>query len=189
LSLTKCASLVNFVDMRGKAIHSYSEVDPQNRPWVDECRSDPRDQRRGHPLPQKFSLPWRWMVSPVRRPPHRRTGRGALGKGMLSAVGEHGRSCSAFSTLQHHSPLVYTDFGGPLGKRLPSATAELNTAVPVGPPRPSGITHPEAPATVTCSYIVGWHRCTLAGAIWYRRHRRHDTTTIRHDDNGARPLL
>jgi hypothetical protein len=30
-----------------------------------------------------------------------------------------------------------------------------STAVPVGPPRPSSITHPEAPATVTCSYIVG----------------------------------
>ena len=179
MSLTKCASLVNFVDMRGKAIHSYSEVDPQNRPWVDECRSDPRDQRRGHPLPQKFSLPWRWMVSPVRRPPHRRTGRGALGKGMLSAVGEHGRSCSAFSTLQHHSPLVYTDFGGPLGKRLPSATAELNTAVPVGPPRPSSITHPEAaPATVTCSYIVGWPRRTLGWGNLVQAPQ-----APRHDDN------
>ncbi len=55
---------------------------------------------------------------------------------------------------------------------LPSATAEkddvvywyliqLSTAVPVGPPRPSSITRPEAdPATVTCSYIVGWHRWT-----------------------------
>ena len=51
------------------------------------------------------------------------------------------------------------DFGGPLGKGVLSATAESNTAVPVGPPRPSSITHPEAaPATVTCSYIVGWHR-------------------------------
>ena len=36
------------------------------------------------------------------------------------------------------------DFAGPLGKGVPSATAELSTAVPVGPPRPSSITHPEA---------------------------------------------
>jgi hypothetical protein len=33
------------------------------------------------------------------------------------------------------------DFGGPSGKGVPSATAELTTAVPVGPPRPSSITH------------------------------------------------
>jgi len=64
------------------------------------------------------------------------------------------------------------DFGGPLGKGVLSATAESNTAVPVGPPRPSSITHPEAaPATVTCSYIVGWHRWIL-GVIWYTTRRR-----------------
>jgi hypothetical protein len=39
------------------------------------------------------------------------------------------------------------DFGGPSGKGVPFATAELSTAVPVGPPRPSSITHPEAAAT------------------------------------------
>ena len=53
------------------------------------------------------------------------------------------------------------DFGGPLGKGVLSATAESNTAVPVGPRRPSSITPPEAPATATSSYIVGWHRWNL----------------------------
>ena len=45
---------------------------------------------------------------------------------------------------------------------------------------PSSNTHPEARATVTCSYIVGyivgWHRWPLAGATWYSRHRRYNTT-------------
>ena len=48
-----------------------------------------------------------------------------------------------------------------------------STAVPVGPPRPSSITHPEdAPATVTCSYIVAGTDGFLAGAIWYTTRRR-----------------
>ena len=42
---------------------------------------------------------------------------------------------------------------GPLGKGG-ALCNRRSTAVPVGPPRPSSITHPEvAPATVTCSYI------------------------------------
>ena len=48
------------------------------------------------------------------------------------------------------------DFGGPLGKG--ALCHRRSTAVPVGPPRPSSITHPEAAtATVTCTYIVSWH--------------------------------
>ena len=55
-------------------------------------------------------------------------------------------------------------------------SAESNTAVPVGPPRPSSITHPEAaPATVTCSYIE-------AGTITH-------FVVSRHDDDDDRPLL
>jgi hypothetical protein len=39
-----------------------------------------------------------------------------------------------------------------------------STAVPVGPPRPSRITHPEvALASVTCSYIVAGTGGFLAG--------------------------
>ena len=50
----------------------------------------------------------------------------------------------------------------------------VNTAVPVGPPRPFSITHPEAaPATVTCSYIVR-HRWILG-----RGNLVHDTTTTK----------
>jgi hypothetical protein len=47
--------------------------------------------------------------------------------------------------LDDDQPGVPTeDFGGPLGRGLLSATAESNTAVLVGPSRPSNITHPEA---------------------------------------------
>jgi hypothetical protein len=50
-----------------------------------------------------------------------------------------------------------------------------STAVPVGPPRPSSITHPEAaPATVTCSYTVCWHKWILGWGNLV-----HDTTTTR----------
>jgi len=46
------------------------------------------------------------------------------------------------------------------------------SAVPVGPPRPSSITHPEvSPATVTCSYIVGLKWILGWGNLV------HDTTT------------
>ena len=55
------------------------------------------------------------------------------------------------------------DIGGPLGKGVLSATAESNTAVPVGPSRPSSITYPEVLQRLTCSYIDG----ILAVAIWY----------------------
>ena len=67
------------------------------------------------------------------------------------------------------------DLAGPLGKGVLSATAELNTAVPVRPSRPSSTTHPEAasPGGRGCpsdfdlqlhgrpQYLVGWHRWTL----------------------------
>ena len=82
------------------------------------------------------------------------------------------------------------NFGGPLGRGVLSGTAESNTAVPVGPSRPSSITHPEASpataATVTCNYIVGWHRWARhrwalgwGNLIWYKRHRRYDTARRR----------
>ena len=79
------------------------------------------------------------------------------------------------------------DFGGPLGKGVLSATAESNTAVPVGPPRPSSITHPEAaPATVTCSYIVAGTDGFLAGVIWYTtRRRRSDPPWGTHGSGGV----
>jgi len=49
----------------------------------------------------------------------------------------------------------------------------VNGAVPVGPPRPSSITHPEvALATVTCSYIVAGTGGLLAGATRYTTRRR-----------------
>ena len=76
------------------------------------------------------------------------------------------------------------DFGGPLGKWVLSATAESNTAVPVGPPRPSSITHPEAaPATVTCSYIVGWHRWTRGwgNLVHAPQAQPHDMATTKPD--------
>jgi len=48
-----------------------------------------------------------------------------------------------------------------------------STAVPVGPPRPSSITHPEvALATVTCSYIEAGTGGFLAGATRYTTRRR-----------------
>ena len=48
-----------------------------------------------------------------------------------------------------------------------------STAVPVGPLRPSSITHPEvALATVTCSYIVAGTGGLLAGATRYTTRRR-----------------
>jgi hypothetical protein len=51
---------------------------------------------------------------------------------------------------------------GPLGEGGALCHGRVNTAVPVGPPRPSSITHPDAaPATVTCRNIVGWHRWIL----------------------------
>jgi hypothetical protein len=53
------------------------------------------------------------------------------------------------------------DSGGPSGKGVSALCNYRRTAVPVGRPRPSSITHPEvAPATVTCSYIV-WHKWIL----------------------------
>jgi hypothetical protein len=52
------------------------------------------------------------------------------------------------------------DDGAPRERGCP--LQRRSTAVPVGPPRPSSITHPEvAPATVTCIYIGGWHRWIL----------------------------
>ena len=63
---------------------------------------------------------------------------------------------------------------GPLGEGGALCHGRVNTAVPVGPPRPSSITHPEsAPATVTCSYI-GWHRWILGWGNLV-----HDTTTTK----------
>jgi hypothetical protein len=56
---------------------------------------------------------------------------------------------------------------GPLGKGGALCNRK-STAVPVGPPRTSSITHPEvAPATVTCSYIEAG-----TGEV-------HDTTTTK----------
>jgi len=62
---------------------------------------------------------------------------------------------------------------GPLGEGGGPCHGRVNTAVPVGPPRPSSITHPEAaPATVTCSYIEAGTDGFLAGVIWYTPRRR-----------------
>jgi len=53
---------------------------------------------------------------------------------------------------------------GPLGKRG-ALCNRRSTGVPVGPPRPSSITHPKvALATVTCSYNVAGTGGFLAGA-------------------------
>ena len=60
---------------------------------------------------------------------------------------------------------------GPLGEGG-ALCNRRRMAVPVGPPRPSSISHPEAPATVTCSYIVADTDGFLAGAIWYTTRRR-----------------
>ena len=61
---------------------------------------------------------------------------------------------------------------GPLGEGGALYHGRVNTAVPVGPPRPSSITHPEAaPATVTCSYRHRWILC------W--GNLVHDTTTTK----------
>ena len=61
---------------------------------------------------------------------------------------EASRTYARWMTGSSQAPPPTDDFGDPFGKGLPSATAELSTVVPVGPPR---ITHPEAPTTVTCS--------------------------------------
>ena len=47
------------------------------------------------------SLPGRWMTPSQATPPR---SRGPAGKGCPRQGGVHGRSCSAFSTLQIHSP-------------------------------------------------------------------------------------
>ena len=62
---------------------------------------------------------------------------------------------------------------GPLGEGG-ALCHRRSTAVPVGPPRPSCITHPEvAPATVTWSYIVeAGTGGFLAGATRYTTRRR-----------------
>jgi len=70
---------------------------------------------------------------------------------------------------------------GPLGKGG-ALCHRRSTAVPVGPPRPSSITHPEAaPATVNCSYIVRLAPDVfLTGAIWYTtRWRRCQAPALR----------
>ena len=71
-------------------------------------------------------------------------------------------------TYLYYSP---TTLGGPW--EAGALCNRRSTAVPVGPPRPSSITHPEAaPATVTCSYIVAGTDGFLAGATHYTARRR-----------------
>jgi len=78
---------------------------------------------------------------------------------------KHGRSCGTSSTLQNQSS------GG--------SDCDLQ---------------PTMAATVTCSYIVGWHRWKLGwgNLVTAPQALRHDDTTRRrrrHDDDDARPLL
>ena len=58
-----------------------------------------------------------------------------------------------------------------LGKGVPYATS---TGVPVRPPRPSSITHPEAPATVTCT--LEWQVTRVSSYVRrpfpFKEHRR-----------------
>jgi hypothetical protein len=65
------------------------------------------------------------------------------------------------------------DARGPLCSILCDLSPCRSTAVPVGPPRPSSITHPEAAsATVTCSYTEAGTDGFSAGAICYTTRRR-----------------
>jgi hypothetical protein len=73
--------------------------------------------------------------------------------------------------LKVHTRPPHRRLLGPLGKGG-ALCNRRSTAVLVGPPRPSSITHPDvAPATVTCSYIVGTGGF-LAGATRYTTGRR-----------------
>jgi hypothetical protein len=60
---------------------------------------------------------------------------------------------------------------GVLGRCPSPVVCRRSTAVPLGPPRPSSITHPEEDCTGDCDLQLHWLE-PLAGAIWYTTRRR-----------------
>ncbi len=70
---------------------------------------------------------------------------------------EASRTYARWMTGSRQAPPPTDDFAGPLGKGVPSATAELRTYVAVGPPRPSSITHPEAAGSGARAARAAYH--------------------------------
>jgi len=81
-------------------------------------------------------------------------------------------------TTRQASPLP-TTLGAPWGRgcSLPRQSQTRPFLSDLLDP-PASLTRRRAPATVICSTLSAGTDGLLAGAIWYRRHRRYDSTTM-----------
>jgi hypothetical protein len=154
-------------------------------------QTDPYTQQKrdGAPLRNETTV-WSCLATPDPLEAGDRPGR----KSRRTLRSRPGRGQPYLRALDNRfQPGVPTDdFGGPLGKGVPSATAELIKTVHVEPPRPSSITHPETCSSdcdlqLHCSLVqmdslLGQFGTGATGTTT----RRHDTTTTMPDPYSER---